>query len=124
MNDAESRTVPGTAIEAVPGTDVAEESGFIKCDHCGCAFKPELISKSDGDIECSFFRCSYCGKAFLVSVTDSVLRESIGVYNSLVKKNRNNPLPDSERIRMRELKENNIRMEKELRSQYKQEEQP
>ena len=104
--------------------EAGEENGYVKCDQCGCAFKPELISERDADIEYTFFRCSYCGKAYMVSVTDSALRESIGACAGMVSKNSNGTLSDSERRQLQLTKRENVCHEKEVRSRYLQEGQP
>ena len=104
--------------------EAGEETGFVKCDQCGCAFKPELISEWDEDIEYTFFRCLYCGKAYMVSVTDSALRESIGACAGMVSKNSNGTLSESERRQLQLTKRENVCHEKEVRSRYLREEEP
>ena len=81
----------------------------IRCDYCGCAFTPEFHTAVDGDIEYTFFRCGFCGKAYMVSVTDSCLREGIAEYVRLAEKNRLQELKAANVARARQLKEMYIR---------------
>ena len=101
-----------------------DENKVVRCDACGCAFEPKAMMERDGDIEYTFFRCSYCGKAYMVSVTDSALRESIGSCAGMVSKNSNGTLSDSERRQLQLTKRENVCHEKEVRSRYLQEGQP
>ena len=90
----------------------------VRCDACGCAFAPKALSERDGDIEYTFFRCDYCGKAYMVSVTDSKLRESIARYVRLAKTNEKERLSERRQRRMQKLKAANVRMARELRRTY------
>ena len=98
------------------------EERNIRCDACGCAFEPEALTEQDGDIEFTFFRCGYCGKAYMVSVTDSKLRESIAEYVRLAEANRKERLSERRQRRMQKLKAENVRMARELRRTYLKEE--
>ena len=95
-----------------------EQTAAVKCDACGCAFVPELLTQREGEIEYTFFRCDYCGKAFMVSVTDEALRESIEQYRALARWNMMKRLPERTQRRMQKLKEENVRRARELRWQY------
>ncbi len=95
---------------------------IIRCDACGCGFEPEALTERDGDIEYTFFRCGYCGKAYMVSVTDSRLRESIAQYVRLAEANKKDRLSERRQRRMQKLKEENVRMARELRRTYLKEE--
>ena len=87
----------------------------IRCEACGCAFVPEVLTERDGDIEYTFFRCAYCGKAYMVSVTNGSLRDSIRRYIAMAERNREKRLPEEEQFQMQRLKEENVRMEAEIR---------
>ena len=90
----------------------------VRCNHCGCAFLPHLLTEKDGDIEFTFFRCDYCGKAYIVCVTDGRLREMIAEYTRLSEMNSQSRLPEPEQFRMQKLKEENAARAEELRRQY------
>ena len=93
-------------------------NGQVKCGRCGCAFVPEPLEERDGDIEFAFFRCSFCGKAYMVSVTDSQLRDSIAEYGRLAERNREERFPEPEQRRMQSLKDANVQRARELRKLY------
>lgn len=95
-----------------------EQTAAVKCGTCGCAFVPELLTQREGEIEYTFFRCDYCGKAYMVTVTDAALRESIGHYRALARRNQIRRLSERMQRRMQRLKEENIRRARELRWQY------
>ena len=59
---------------------------MIRCDACGCAFEPEILTRRDGEFEYTFFRCDYCGKAYMIAVTDEKLRQDIAWYSELCEK--------------------------------------
>lgn len=90
----------------------------VRCDACGCAFIPEMLTQREGEIEFTFFRCDYCGKAYMVSVTDEALRKDIAKYVSYVNRNRVKRLSEKELRRAAQLKENNLKRSRELRKQY------
>ena len=50
------------------------------CDKCGAEFEITPHRRIDGDIEIVFLKCTSCGEEYLVSVTDSVLRDAIEEY--------------------------------------------
>ena len=90
----------------------------IRCDYCGCAFTPEFHTAVDGDIEYTFFRCGFCGKAYMVSVTDSCLREGIAEYVRLAEKNSEERLPEADQFRLQELKAANVARARQLKEMY------
>ena len=90
----------------------------IRCVHCGCAFEPKPLTEADGEIEYTFFRCDYCGKAYMVSVTDSVLREGIAEYVRMAERNKQERLPEAEQREMQNLKTANVQRAAELRRLY------
>ena len=90
----------------------------IRCDACGCAFIPEVMTETDGDIEFTFYRCDYCGKAYMVSVTDSQLRANIAEYVRLAEQNKLKRLPEPDQLWMQTLKATNVQMARELRTRY------
>ena len=50
----------------------------VKCNACEYAIIPELQEVHSGEFEMLFFVCPYCHKKYVVSVTDTELRRSIG----------------------------------------------
>lgn len=89
----------------------------VRCDACGCAFVPELLSQREGEIEYTFFRCDFCGKAYMVSVTDEALRESIRRYSQLAMEGAEH-MTEEQIQEARDLLASNIRRAQELRTQY------
>ncbi len=67
---------------------VSTSNKSVRCDACGCAFTPEILTQREGEIEYTFFRCAYCGKAYMVSITDEKLRQDIAKYVVITKKDR------------------------------------
>lgn len=94
----------------------------VKCDACGCAFEPKALTERDGDIDYTFFRCDYCGKAYMVAVMDAKLRTNIAEYVRLAEANKKHRLSERKQRRMQKLKEQNVKMARELRSRYLREE--
>ena len=94
------------------------EKRQVRCDACGCAFVPELLSQREGEIEYTFFRCDYCGKAFMASVTDEALRRDIKRFARIAAIGRKRRLSEKERRKAEELLEENVKRSKELRGQY------
>ena len=39
---------------------VSTSNKSVRCDACGCAFTPEILTQREGEIEYTFFRCAYC----------------------------------------------------------------
>ena len=95
-----------------------DDSGKVRCDSCGCAFKPEPIALWRGDIEYTFFRCGYCGKAHMIAVTDEGLRQNIAEYVRLAEENKKKRLSETEQLRMQSLKQGNINREIVLRKRH------
>ena len=91
-----------------------KSTGKIRCAGCGCAFEPEPVTQTEGDIEYTFFRCGFCGKAYMVSVTDQMLRDGIAEYMKLAQANRAERLPEPEQFRMQKLKAENLKRAREL----------
>ena len=98
--------------------DEAVNGREVRCNYCGCAFSPEVLTEKDGDIEFTFFRCAYCGKAFIVSVMDEALRKDTAEYARLARLNRIRRLPEDKQRKLQKLKATNMQREKELRSMY------
>lgn len=94
----------------------------VRCDACGCAFVPEPKTRREGEIEYSFFNCDYCGKEYIVSVTDTALRQSIRKYRSLAEKLKNKPLSEETLREVTALKDANTKRAAELRQMYIREE--
>ena len=88
----------------------------IRCDECGCAFVPEMLTQKDGEIEYGFFHCGYCGRAYMVSVTDEELRKGIREYLRLATLNKEKRLSEPMQFKMQELKAANAERERALRS--------
>jgi uncharacterized Zn finger protein len=98
---------------------VENETGKeVRCEKCGCAFEPEVLTERDGDIEYTFFRCAYCGKAYMVSVTNGSLRDSIRKYIEMAERNREKRLSEPEQFEMQALKAANVQKAAELRKAY------
>lgn len=57
----------------------------IICDTCKKEISPSMQSLKSGDLEYTFFTCGSCGMLYVVSVTDSALRESIRRYKKIIK---------------------------------------
>ena len=94
----------------------------VRCDHCGCGFVPEILTRSEGEIEYSYFNCDYCGKAYIVSVTDAALRRSIRKYRTLAEKLKGKPLSEEKLREVTVLKDANTKRAAELRQMYIREE--
>ncbi len=90
----------------------------VRCDACGCAFRPEVKTQEEDGIEYSYFNCDYCGKAFMVSVTDAELRKNIAEYLKLASLNKAKRLDERKQRRMQRLKAANVARGRELRKQY------
>ena len=90
----------------------------VKCDACGCAFGPELLTRREGEIEYTWFCCDYCGRAYMVSVTDEALRRNIKKYAAIAEKGRHKRLTEKEIRKTRRLLEANMKRADELRRQY------
>lgn len=58
------------------------------CDKCGAEFELTPHHKTEGDLDIVYIQCSYCNEEYLVSVTDSVLREAIEKYLDTMKQAR------------------------------------
>ena len=94
----------------------------VRCDHCGCGFAPEILTRSEGEIEYSYFNCDYCGKAYIVTVTDAALRKNIRKYREIAERQRESTLSEMELLFAARLKEQNLKRAAELRQMYIREE--
>ena len=101
---------------------INEETGLtgreIRCEACGCAFVPEMLTEKDDGIEYHFFRCGYCGKAYMVCVTDEELREGIREYLRLAGLNKLARLDEPAQFKMQAQKACNAEREVALRKTY------
>ena len=98
---------------------IKSSSKCVKCDYCGCAFEPEILTQRDEDIDYTFFRCDYCGKAYMVSITDEKLRQDIAKYVAITENGRLTAKETQEAI---ELLRTNKERTKLLKRQYFKEE--
>ncbi len=90
----------------------------VRCDHCGCGFVPEILMRSEGEIEYSYFNCDYCGKAYIVTVTDATLRRNIRKYREIADRQQKSTLSEMELLFAVRLKEQNLKRAAELRQMY------
>ena len=90
----------------------------VRCDHCGCGFVPEILTRSEGEIEYSYFNCDYCGKAYIVTVTDAALRRNIRKYREIADRQQKSTLSEMELLFAARLKEQNLKRAAELRQMY------
>ena len=90
----------------------------VHCDHCGCGFVPEILTRSEGEIEYSYFNCDYCGKAYIVTVTDAALRRNIRKYREIADRQQKSTLSEMELLFAVRLKEQNLKRAAELRQMY------
>ena len=56
------------------------------CNKCGAEFDVAPRHKADGDLDIVYLVCPHCNEEYLVSITDSVLREAIGKCRELMVK--------------------------------------
>ena len=92
------------------------------CDKCGAEFDITPRHKSDGDLDIMYFHCPHCNEEYLVSVTDSVLRDQIAEYGRLIHKIQTVADPEtSDKLVMkaREMKNANLYRNRELMAKYK-----
>ena len=90
----------------------------ICCSSCGQVIKVTMEKKVDGDIESIFFSCPECGAKYLVSVTDTSLRNRVQEYVQPAIRNRQRRLPVEQQILMQELKALNMKRGRELQRMY------
>ena len=90
----------------------------VRCDKCGCGFVPEILTRSEGEIEYSYFNCDYCGKAYIVTVTDAALRRNIRKYREIADRQQKSTLSEMELLFAARLKEQNLKRAAELRQMY------
>ena len=55
----------------------------ITCNQCGAEFELTLRHRADGDLDITYIQCPFCNEEYLVSVTDSVLRDAISEHRKL-----------------------------------------
>ena len=95
--------------------------GKIYCDKCGAEFPLSLQERKEGDLDITFIQCPHCREEYLVSVTDSVLRDAIKEHQGLMDKVRTaTDAETSNRLieAAREMKENNLKRCSELMIEY------
>ena len=90
----------------------------VHCDHCGCGFVPEILTRSEGEIEYIYFNCDYCGKAYIVTVTDAALRRNIRKYREIADRQQKSTLSEMELLFAVRLKKQNLKRAAELRQMY------
>jgi len=96
-------------------------NGKIYCDKCGADFILSLQERKEGDLDITFIQCPHCHEEYLVSVTDSVLRDAIKEHQGLMDKVRTaTDAETSNRLieAAREMKENNLKRCSELMIEY------
>ena len=87
------------------------------CDKCGAEFDITPRQRSDGDLDIIYFVCPHCNEEYLVSVTDSVLRDHIAEYGKLMGKLRTVADPETSDkllIKAHEMKQANHQRSREL----------
>lgn len=96
-------------------------SGKLICNKCGADFAAEPLKRQEGDFDIVYIQCPHCKEEYLVSVTDSVLRDAISRYLSIMEKARTTA--DAETSMhlaetARQMKESNLKRCFELMAKY------
>jgi hypothetical protein len=98
----------------------------VTCDECKTDFVTDVKTYVDGDLEITYFRCPECLRSYLVSVTDSSVRNNIEEHRRLsdmLTNERKKKKPDAELVaswleRMRNLREYNLTRSHSLKQKY------
>jgi len=97
-------------------------SGKLICNQCGADFAVEPLKRQEGDFDIVYIQCPHCKEEYLVSVTDSVLRNAIDRYLSVMEKARTTADAEAS-MRLtetaRQMKESNSRRCFELMAEYR-----
>ena len=118
-------TTPRHRLTSMP-SDVGEVDNMTNkciCDQCGAEFNVAPHQRTEGDLDIVYLQCPHCKQEYLVSITDSVLRDAIVEYNKIMLKARtttDTEVSDDLARKAREMKNNNLLRSRELKSQYKQ----
>ena len=93
----------------------------IYCNKCGAEFSLSILERKEGDLDVTYIQCPHCKEEYLVSVTDSILRDAIQEHNRLMEKARTAADEDASTQlaeTARRMKENNSRRCFELMAEY------
>lgn len=91
----------------------------IKCNECGRIIsnvKPKW--KKAGDIEYYYLQCARCGAVYIISATDTGLREDIKRFKEIVMTARDRELTEKEMKEAQELLQANVARNREIKERY------
>lgn len=91
----------------------------IKCNECGRIInnaKPK--QKKTGDIEYLYLQCARCKEVYIISATDTELREDIKRFKETVMAARDRKLTEKEMKEAQELLQANVARNREIKEKF------
>ena len=92
---------------------------IIECNQCHKTMgkgKPKW--KKAGDIEYYYLKCQRCKEVYVISATDTALRQDIKRFKEMLSKAQEKLLTDKELLEIKKLMEDNMSRNREIKEQY------
>lgn len=91
----------------------------IKCNKCRRLMgRAEPKWKKTGDIEYYYLQCPYCKAVYVISATDTALRQDIKRFKEMTSKAQKKPPTEKELKEAQELLQANVTRNREIKAQH------